>query len=118
MGPPFDLKEGAYRAELSVDAPLAAPLVAQFTVADRIDELRDTTVDLTALTQVASASGGQLVTIDRTRDLLLPRPPPRLIGTLPPTPLWNHWMVALLIAVAAVGLATTEWLIGRRYGWA
>jgi hypothetical protein len=115
----FDLAAGEYRAELDVNLPLAAPLVAQFTVVERSDEQRDTTIDIAALTEAAQVSGGQLVAINETQSLAdaLPRPPPRVIGTEPPRALWDEWPVALVAVVLAVTMATAEWLIGRRYGW-
>lgn len=76
-------------------------------------ELADTTLNLPLLDEIATASGGQVVTPDRISDLL-----PMFLGDarereeIRETPLWdNAWVFALL----AIFL-TAEWLMRRNAG--
>jgi len=112
---------GRYRVNLAGDRPadlLEAgqdkPELSFSVVASRGPiELADTTLNLPLLDEIATASGGEVVSPDRVSELLpMFLGDPRKREEIRETPLWdNAWIFALL----ALAL-TAEWLMRRNAG--
>lgn len=109
------LAPGAYRAVLTRPVGRGDPASDSFVVEADPVEMQRTTVDLTALSDVAAITGGAVVSIDEAADhlvSLIPEGRSMRIRPLPPVPIWNHPLVALLLFSLLIG----EWLLRRRWG--
>ncbi|MGY8768802.1 MAG: hypothetical protein ACKVH8_10305 [Pirellulales bacterium] len=90
------------------------PPAAIFTVEAPAGEMARLEMDVTDLKAAAQSSGGKFYLFTDTINLASELPPGRKvkIETLPPTPLWNSWKLAMLFT----SLIISEWLLRKRYG--
>ncbi|PHS11633.1 MAG: hypothetical protein COA78_09350 [Blastopirellula sp.] len=114
-----NLMPGSYRVwvaepNLSSAATDNQPPAAVFTVEAPVGEMARLEMDEADLKAAALSSGGKFYLFTDTLSLASNLPPGRQvkIETLPPTPLWNSWKLAMLFT----SLIITEWLLRKRYG--
>ena len=106
------LSPGDYRA-LLVQPATSEPASTDFQVQAPPGEMAELKADLTAMESLATVSRGRLYRLEALNQLLeeLPGGASSELSSLPPTPLWNRWWVALLFTV----LIAVEWMIRRKY---
>ncbi|GIW94305.1 MAG: hypothetical protein KatS3mg110_2346 [Pirellulaceae bacterium] len=105
--------EGEYRVWLAAPVLSGQPPAARFSVVASGGEQARLELDGEQLRRCAEVSGGKYFTIDQADRLLEHLPAGRKvrIESLPPRPLWNTPLVAMLFIV----LLTAEWII-RKWG--
>jgi hypothetical protein len=109
-----DLAPGRYRIWLAAPTLLVPPAARSFTVDPPASERAALPMDAVDLQKAAEASQGRYYTV-RNADRLpgdLPRGQRVRIDSLPPVPVWNSPLAALLF----VALLTVEWVLRKRAG--
>jgi hypothetical protein len=108
------LEGGQYRAWIAAPTLAGEPPSRQFTVVTPPGELARTQMDMAELREAAKITGGKFYTFASASRLLgdLPRGRQVRIESLPPEPIWNAPIFALLF----VGLIAGEWLLRKRVG--
>jgi hypothetical protein len=109
-----DLPSGTYRASLAVPSLPGEPPAHQFSILAPPGELVRTEMDAAQLREAAEISGGKFYTFATIGSLLsdLPRGRQVRIESLPPVPIWNAPLIALIFVL----LLTAEWLLRKRLG--
>ncbi len=109
-----NLAEGEYRVWLAAPQPGGTPPSQRFTVMAPPGEMARLQMDAADMQAAAEISDGRFYTFDQADRILQDLPPGRQvrIDSLPPQPIWNSPLAALLF----VFLITTEWLLRKRAG--
>ena len=109
-----DLPEGSYRAWMATPTTEGQPPARRFDIVAPPGEQSRLEMDAEDLIIAAKHSRGRYYTMNTVGRLTsdLPRGRQVRIEPLPPTPVWNFWLLPL----AFVGLIVTEWLIRKRVG--
>lgn len=109
-----NLADGAYRAWVAVPTLPDTPPSQRFTVVAPPGEFARLEMDAADMQLAAKVSQGRFFTMEEAQELTehLPRGRQVRIDSLPPDPIWNSPLWALLF----VALITTEWLLRKRVG--
>jgi hypothetical protein len=104
-------RPGRYRLEANAeDRELSN--TTEFQVSDARPEMAKIDMQIARLRRIAELSGGRCVSIPELDDLpSLLNLEPHTISIRTERPLWDTWLVLLLV----VGLAGAEWIVRRRY---
>jgi uncharacterized membrane protein len=113
-GSASNLAEGAYRAWVAAPALPGNPPSQRFTIVAPPGEFARLEMDAADMQQAAKTSLGRFYTFETAEELTehLPRGRQVRIDSLPPTPIWNSPLWALVFLT----LITTEWLLRKRAG--
>ncbi len=109
-----NLAEGEYRLWIASPQLSGTPPSQRFTVMAPPGEMARLQMDAADMQAAAHLSEGRFYTLDQAEQLMNDLPPGRQvrIDSLPPQPIWNSPLWALLF----VALITTEWLLRKRTG--
>ena len=109
-----NLAEGEYRLWIAAPQLGGTPPSQRFTVMAPPGEMARLQRDATDMQAAANLSEGRFYTLDQVEQLMNDLPPGRQvrIDSLPPQPIWNSPLWALLF----VALITAEWLLRKRTG--
>ncbi len=109
-----NLAEGAYRAWVAAPTLPDTPPSQRFTVVAPPGEFARLQMDAADMQLAAEVSQGRFFTMEDADELTkhLPRGRQVRIDSLPPEPIWNSPLWALLFVV----LITSEWLLRKRVG--
>ncbi|MHC4249054.1 MAG: hypothetical protein ACYS9X_08000 [Planctomycetota bacterium] len=104
-------RPGRYRLEANAeDGELSN--TTEFQVSDVKPEMARIDMQIGRLRRIADLSGGKCVSISELQDLpSLLNLQPHTISVRAERPLWDSWLVVLLLA----GLGGLEWIVRRRY---
>jgi hypothetical protein len=102
---------GRYRIEAGEDDLERANSI-EFQVADFSPEMANTDAQIKLLQRMAKLSGGQCLRLAEAGKLAAAiDPAPSEITVQRQIPLWDNWLVAILL----IGLMGLEWITRRRY---
>ncbi len=109
------LPSGTWTAKVTVEnANLGSEVRTSLYVSEPLTgELSDLSANRDLLTQLADASGGELIMPDEINRIAgLLKPPEQLAQSREETTLWDHWIFLLLF----FALLTTEWVVRKLNG--